>query len=81
MKKVFLKKAKTTVLTAILCIITGNANASIIPDISIPDQEILEFLETGPSWLPKPYKAPIKQGALIENENLQQLIPGLSKSR
>ena len=81
MKKVFLKKAKIVVLTTILCIITGNANASIIPDISIPDQEILEFLETGPSWLPKPYKAPIKQGALIENESLQKLVPGLSKEQ
>ena len=81
MKKVFLKKAKTIVLTAILCIITGNANASIIPNISLPDQEILEFLESGPSWLPKPYKTPIKQGTLIENENLQQLVPGLSKEQ
>ena len=81
MKKVFLKKAKTVVLTAILCIITGNTNASIFSDISLPDQEILEFLETGPSWLPKPYRAPIKQGTLIENENLQKLVPGLSKEQ
>jgi len=76
MKKVFLKKAKIVVLTTILCIITGNANASIIPD-----KEILEFLETGPSWFPKPYKAPIKQGTLIENESLQKLVPGLSKEQ
>ena len=81
MKKVFLKKAKTTVLTAILCIITGNANASIISNISLPDREILDFLESGPSWLPKPYKTPINQGTLIKNENLQQLIPGLSKKQ
>ena len=81
MKKVFLKKAKTVVLTAILCIITGNTNASIFSNISLPDQEILEFLETGPSWLPKPYRAPIKQGTLIENENLQKLVPGLSKEQ
>ncbi|MDB3972738.1 LPS assembly protein LptD [Gammaproteobacteria bacterium] len=81
MKKVFLKQAKTTVLIAILCIITGNTNASIIPNVSLPDQEILDFLESGPSWLPKPYKTPINQGTLIENENLQQLIPGLSKKQ
>ena len=81
MNKVFLKKAKTTVLIAILCIITGNANASIIPNVSLPDREILDFLESGPSWLPKPYKTPINQGTLIENENLQQLIPGLSKKQ
>ena len=81
MKKVFLKKAKTVVLTAVLYIITGNVNASIIPNISLPDQEILEFLESGPSWFPKPYKTPIKQGTLIENKNLQQLVPGLSKEQ
>ena len=81
MKKVFLKKAKTIVLTAVLCIIVGNVNASIIPNIYLPDEEILEFLETGPSWLPKPYKTPIKQGTLIENEKLQQLVPGLSKEQ
>ena len=45
MKKVFLKKAKTIVLTAVLCIIAGNVNASIIPNIYLPDEEILEFLE------------------------------------
>jgi len=81
MKKVFLKKAKPIVLTAILCIITGNVNASVIPNISLPDQEILEFLESGPSWFPKPYKTPIKQGTLIENKNLQKLVPGLSKEQ
>ena len=81
MNTVFLKKVKTTVLTAALCIITGNVNASIIPSISLPDEEILEFLEAGPSWFPKPYKAPIKQGTLIENKNLQQLVPGLSKEQ
>ena len=81
MKKVFLKKAKPIVLTAILCIITGNVNASVIPNIFLPDQEILEFLESGPSWFPKPYKTPIKQGTLIENKNLQKLVPGLSKEQ
>ena len=59
----------------------SNVNASIIPSISLPDEEILEFLEAGPSWFPKPYKAPIKQGTLIENKNLQQLVPGLSKEQ
>ena len=81
MKKAFLKKAKTMALTAVLCIIMGNANASIIPNISLPDQEILEILEAGPSWFPKPYKPPMNQGTLIENKNLQQLIPGLSKEQ
>ena len=81
MKKVFLKKTKTAVLTVVLYITTGNVNASIIPNISIPDQAILEILESGPSWLPKPYKMPIKQGTLIKNESLQKLVPGLSKKQ
>ena len=81
MKKVFLKKTKTAALIAVLYITTGNVNASIIPNISIPDQEILEILESGPSWFPKPYKMPIKQGTLIKNESLQQLVPGLSKKQ
>ncbi len=81
MNKVFLKKVNNIVLAAILCIITNNANTAIIPNISIPDEEILEFLEAGPSWFPKPYKTPIEQGTLIENENLQKLTPGLDKQQ
>jgi len=81
MRKVFLNKLKSLALTAILCIVTVNVNASIIPNISLPDQEILELLETGPSWFPKPYKTPVKQGTLIENKNLQKLVPGLSKEQ
>ena len=76
MKKVFLKQTKIMALIAVLCITPSNVNASIIPD-----EEILKFLESGPSWFPKPYKAPIKQGTLIENKNLQQLVPGLSKTQ
>ena len=59
---------------------SGTTN-TIIPDIVIPDREVLELLETGPSWLPKPYKTPIEQGVLIENENLQKLTPGLDKQQ
>jgi LPS-assembly protein len=81
MKKAFLKKTKIMVLMTVFCITGGNVNASIIPNISIPDEEILEMLESGPSWFPKPYKAPIKQGTLIDNENLQQLVPGLNKTQ
>jgi hypothetical protein len=81
MNEVFLKKVNNLVFTIILCVITNNANASIIPDIVIPDREVLELLETGPSWLPKPYKTPIEQGVLIENENLQKLTPGLDKQQ
>ena len=41
-----------------------NIHAAVIPDISLPDEEILELLESGPKWLPKPYKTPIEQGVL-----------------
>ena len=81
MHKVFLKKINNLVFTTILCILTNNANAAIIPNIAIPDREVLELLEAGPSWFPKPYKTPIEQGVLIENENLQKLTPGLDKQQ
>ena len=81
MKNVCLKKVNKIVLAATLCIITNNANAAIIPDISIPDEEILNLLESGPDWFPKPYKTPIDQGALIDDENLKKLTPGLDKEQ
>ena len=56
-------------------------NASIIPNISIPDEEIIELLESGPSWIPKPYKTPIEQGTLLDQENLNKVVPGLSKEQ
>ena len=33
--------------------------AAVTPDVSLPDEEILELIESGPDWLPKPYKTPI----------------------
>ena len=58
-----------------------NIHAAVIPDISLPDEEILELLESGPDWLPKPYKTPIEQGVLLNTENLAKVIPGLSKEQ
>ena len=55
--------------------------ASIFSDISLPDEEILEILEKGPDWLPKAYKTPIEQGVLLETENLNKVVPGLSKEQ
>ena len=56
-------------------------SAAIFPDISLPDEEILELLEKGPEWLPKAYKTPIEQGVLLESDNLSKLVPGLSKEQ
>ena len=58
-----------------------NIHAAVIPDISLPDEEILELLESGPDWLPKPYRTPIEQGVLLNTENLAKVIPGLSKEQ
>jgi outer membrane protein assembly factor BamE len=58
-----------------------SVSGAIIPDISLPDRQVLELLESGPDWLPKPYKTPIEQGALLEAENLNKVVPGLSKEQ
>ena len=58
-----------------------HAHAAVIPDISLPDTEILELLESGPDWLPKPYKTPIEQGVLLNIDNLNKVVPGLSKEQ
>ena len=56
-------------------------HAASILDISLPDEEILDLLESGPDWMPKPYKTPIEQGVLLNTENLSQVMPGLSKEQ
>lgn len=70
-------------LSVIVVLISNSSslNAALFPDISLPDEELLEILETGPDWLPKPYKIPIDQGVLLEPENLNKVIPGLSKEQ
>ena len=68
-------------ISIILLSICSPLNAAIFPDISLPDEEIIGILESGPDWLPKPYKTPIEQGVLLEQENLDKVIPGLSKEQ
>ncbi len=68
-------------IALVLSINISILNASIIPNISIPDEEIIELLESGPSWIPKPYKTPIEQGTLLDQENLNKVVPGLSKEQ
>ena len=64
------KIKKITILILFLFIGPNNLNAAIFPDFVIPDEEILEILETGPSWIPRPYKTPIEQVTLVNKENL-----------
>ena len=58
---------------------THLVSASWLPSFS--NDGILEFMENGPSWVPKPYKIPISQGSLLKNENLSRLSVGLSKDQ
>ena len=56
-------------------------HAAVTPDVSLPDEEILELIESGPDWLPKPYKTPIEQGMLLDIDNINKVVPGLSKEQ
>jgi len=77
-----LKKIVVELSVTILLISNSSSlNAALFPDISLPDEELLEILQTGPDWLPKPYKTPIEQGVLLETENLNKVVPGLSKEQ
>ena len=74
---------KTFIFTIAIMLSVNSMSVSgaIIPDISLPDRQVLELLESGPDWLPKPYKTPIEQGTLLEAENLNKVVPGLSKEQ
>ena len=77
-----LKKIVVELSVTILLISNSSSlNAALFPDISLPDEKLLEILQTGPEWLPKPYKTPIEQGVLLETENLNKVVPGLSKEQ
>ncbi len=70
-----------SVFLSVLMLLAFDVKSTVIPDVSLPDRELLDFLEEGPAWLPKPYKIPIEQGSKLDSENLQQLEPGLSKEQ
>ena len=76
-------KTKTFAFSMGLLLLSNSLSlkASIFSDISLPDEEILEILEKGPDWLPKAYKTPIEQGVLLETDNLNKVVPGLSKEQ
>ena len=37
---------------------SSHVNADLLPSFDLPEKPLLEFLENGPSWMPKPYKIP-----------------------
>ena len=62
----YLKHLKFFVISAM--IISNHANADLLSSFKLPEKPLLEFLENGPSWMPKPYKIPFDQGHLIEKK-------------
>ena len=75
----YLKHLKFFVISAM--IISNHANADLLSSFKLPEKPILEFLENGPSWMPKPYKIPFDQGHLIEKNKIEQLRAGLTKEQ
>ena len=71
----------TFAIAIMLSVNSMSVSGAVVPDITLSDEQVLEFLESGPDWLPKPYKTPIQQGALLEVENLDKVVPGLSKEQ
>ena len=75
----YLKHLKFFVISAM--IISNHANADLLSSFKLPEKPLLEFLENGPSWMPKPYKIPFDQGHLIEKNKIEQLRAGLTKEQ
>ena len=62
-------------------IMSSHTNADLLSSFELPEKPLLEFLENGPSWMPKPYKIPFDQGHLIEKNKIEQLKTGLTKEQ
>ena len=75
----YLKHLKFFVASTI--IISSHVNADLLSSFELPEKPILEILENGPSWMPKPYKIPFDQGHLIEKSKIEQLRAGLTKEQ
>ena len=60
---------------------SSHANADLLSSFKLPEKPLLEFLENGPSWMPKPYKIRFDQGHLIEKNKIEQLRAGLTKEQ
>ena len=75
----YLKHLKFFVISTM--IMSSHANADLLSTFKLPEKPLLEFLENGPSWMPKPYKIPFDQGHLIEKNKIEQLRAGLTKEQ
>ena len=81
MNRIYINKTYKVAIFAVLIYMLPVTKADLLPDISIPDKGIIDFLETGPEWLPKPYKLPMNQGSLLSQENLERVKPGLTREQ
>ena len=91
MNRIYINKTyKVAIFAVLICMLpAAKADlADLLPDISMPDismpdmpDGIIDFIETGPEWLPKPYKLPMNQGSLLSQENLERVKPGLTREQ
>ena len=81
MNRIYINKTYKIAAFAILIYISSVTKADLLPDISLPDKGIIDFIETGPEWIPKPYKLPMNQGSLLSQENLERVKPGLTREQ
>ena len=72
---------KIRLFTFSVIIISSPLQADLFPSFELPDKPLLDFLESGPDWMPKPYKIPFEQGHLIEKDKIEQLKAGLTKEQ
>ena len=81
MNRIYINKTYKIAAFAILIYISSATKADLLPDISLPDKDIIDFIETGPEWVPKPYKLPMDQGSLLSQQNLERIKPGLTREQ
>jgi len=65
----------------VVLLITPPVKSGWFSSVSLPDESVLELIEKGPEWIPKPYKIPIEQGTLLNQKNLDRLKTGLSREQ
>ena len=81
MNRIYINKTYKIATFVILIYISSATKADLLPDISLPDKGIIDFIETGPEWIPKPYKLPMNQGSLLSQQNLERVKPGLTREQ
>ena len=81
MNRIYINKTYKIATFVMLIYISSATKADLLPDISLPDKGIIDFIETGPEWIPKPYKLPMNQGSLLSQQNLERVKPGLTREQ